>query len=80
VSAPPPESDEAAVERLVAQAEDQGLPRYVDDPATVRKLVTLLRAAPAPTRRSRPRKTGPTGSTPPGAQSDEDRRERIARR
>jgi hypothetical protein len=72
VSAPAPEDFDATVERLIAAREAQGLPRHVENPATVRKLVTLLRAAPAPTRRSRPRKTGPTGSTPPAAQTSEE--------
>jgi hypothetical protein len=43
-----PEQWAAAIERLVAAREAQGLPRHVEDPATVRKLVTLLRTAPVP--------------------------------
>jgi hypothetical protein len=78
VSAPSREEWAAAVERLVAQAEAQGLPRHVEDPATVRRLVTLLRAGSAPTRRrSRPREeTSSTSSTPPGAHASEEHHER----
>ncbi len=34
-----------AVRRLVAQAEEQGFPRQVEDPIALRRVATLLRAS-----------------------------------